>query len=53
MKKKPTSMRLSPTALVLLGRLAHLWSISKVAALEVIIRDRAKEEGITEEGGQE
>jgi len=43
--KKKTSVTLSEEALKLLAELAERYAVSRSAMLEVIIRDRAKDEG--------
>ncbi len=44
--KKPTSFRLSDEALGLLKKLSERQHRSQAATLEVIIKDRAKQEGV-------
>jgi len=46
MKKNPTSIRLSDEGKRLLALLAEKLGVSQVAVLEIIIRDKAKEEQI-------
>jgi predicted transcriptional regulator len=46
MKKNPTSIRLSDEAKRLLALLAEAFGISQVAVLEILIREKAKKEGV-------
>jgi hypothetical protein len=46
MSKEPTSFRLSPDGRRLLGALARRLGVSRTAVLEVLIREKAKQEGI-------
>jgi predicted transcriptional regulator len=45
-KKNPTSIRLSDEAKRLLALLADQLGISQVAVLEILIREKAKREGV-------
>jgi hypothetical protein len=44
--KQPTSHRLTAEALDLLAALAQTWGISQTAVLEVMIREKARDEGV-------
>jgi hypothetical protein len=46
MSKEPTSFRLSPDGRRLLGELARRLGVSRTAVLEVLIRQKARQEGI-------
>jgi len=47
MKKTPTSFRLSDDARDLLQQLSEKTGISQVAVLEILIREKAKKDGLT------
>jgi hypothetical protein len=46
MSKEPTSFRLSPDGRRLLEELSRRMGVSRTAILEVLIREKAKQEGI-------
>ena len=46
MSKGPTSFRLSSEGKDLLEKLAEKWGVNRTAMLEILIRERAKKEGV-------
>jgi hypothetical protein len=46
MSKEPTSFRLSPDGRLLLDALASRLGVSRTAILELLIREKAKQEGM-------
>lgn len=52
MNKAPTSFRLSADALDLLDQLSEKCGISKTAVIEILIRERAKKEGVQPRGNE-
>jgi predicted DNA-binding protein len=51
--KKATSFRLKPETLDLLEQLKELLGISQASVVEMLIRDRARKEGLTQRKGKQ